>query len=61
MKRNPAAALARRPPQTRKEDFWERRLYLAGHTPHCALAFSNLKRICETQVSTSVRGIRNAT
>ena len=26
---------------------WELRLYVAGQTPNCVKAFSNLKRICE--------------
>ncbi len=28
-------------------DFWELRLYVAGHTAKSILAFDNLKRICE--------------
>ena len=28
-------------------DFWQLRLYVAGQTPNCVLAFSNLRKICE--------------
>jgi len=27
--------------------FWDLRLYVAGQTPKCLTAFSNLKRLCE--------------
>jgi len=30
-----------------KEEKWELRLYVAGQTPNCVKAFSNLKKICE--------------
>ncbi len=35
--------------RTNKEnsEFWELRLYVAGHTPRSITAFDNLKRICE--------------
>jgi circadian clock protein KaiB len=32
---------------TKKKDFWELRLYVAGQTPKSMLAFANLKKICE--------------
>jgi circadian clock protein KaiB len=32
------------------ENKWILRLYVAGQTPKCLLAFSNLKKICETQL-----------
>ncbi len=32
------------------EDAWILRLYVAGQTPKCLLAFANLKKICETQL-----------
>ena len=32
------------------DDFWELRLYVAGQTPNCVKAFSNLKKICETEL-----------
>lgn len=32
------------------KDKWILRLYVAGQTPKCLLAFSNLKKICETQL-----------
>ncbi len=30
-----------------KSDRWEFRLYVAGHTQKCKLAFTNLKNLCE--------------
>lgn len=33
------------------EDAWILRLYVAGQTPKCLLAFDNLKKICETQLN----------
>ncbi len=30
-----------------KEEKWKLRLYVAGQTPNCVKAFSNLKKICE--------------
>ncbi|MDY6838191.1 MAG: circadian clock KaiB family protein [Thermodesulfobacteriota bacterium] len=32
---------------TAKAEKWELRLYVAGQTPNCVKAFSNLKKICE--------------
>jgi circadian clock protein KaiB len=29
------------------QEIWELRLYVAGQTPKCLAAFANLKRICE--------------
>ena len=29
------------------EEFWEPRLYVAGHTPKSIKAFANLKKICD--------------
>lgn len=31
-------------------DKWILRLYVAGQTPKCVTAFTNLKKICETQL-----------
>jgi len=31
-------------------DMWILRLYVAGQTPKCVTAFSNLKKICEEQL-----------
>ncbi len=39
--------------QSRKiseSDKWILRLYVAGQSPKCMLAFANLKKICETQL-----------
>ena len=30
---------------------WELRLYVAGQTPKCLVAFSNLKKICEEHLN----------
>ena len=32
------------------DDKWILRLYVAGQTPKCVLAFNNLKKICEEQL-----------
>jgi len=32
------------------EEQWTLRLYVAGHTPRSAMAFDNLKRICEERM-----------
>lgn len=37
-------------PDNSDKDKWILRLYVAGQTPKCTLAFANLKRICETQL-----------
>lgn len=34
---------------------WELRLYVAGQTPKCIAAFSNLKRICEEHLQGQYR------
>ena len=51
MKSKPANAPAKGAPRTNPEEFWELRLYVAGQTPRCLLAFSNLKKICETHLA----------
>lgn len=33
-----------------EKEKWILRLYVAGQTPKCLLAFSNLKKICETRL-----------
>jgi circadian clock protein KaiB len=33
-----------------REERWELRLYVAGHSPKSSEAFANLKRICETHL-----------
>ncbi len=45
----PAAARAE------AEEFWELRLYVAGQTPNCALAFSNLRKLCESHLENRYR------
>lgn len=35
----------------RKKEKWQLRLYVAGQTPKCLLAFANLKKICEEHLS----------
>jgi circadian clock protein KaiB len=39
----------------RKKIVWDLRLYVAGQTPHCAVAFSNLKNLCETHLASRYR------
>lgn len=36
-------------------DSWELRLYVAGQTPKCLRAFSNLKQICENHLAGKYR------
>lgn len=43
----PESKAARKSSGKPNPDFWELRLYVAGHTPRSIEAFSNLKRICE--------------
>jgi circadian clock protein KaiB len=42
-------------PRRRKQppggEHWELRLYVAGQTPKCLVAFQNLKRICEEHLA----------
>jgi circadian clock protein KaiB len=45
--RNGARAATRSTPGVAKAEAWELRLYVAGKTPRCVEAFSQLKRICE--------------
>ncbi len=40
--------IARR--ENSKSAHWDLRLYVAGQTPRSAIAFTNLKRICETHL-----------
>jgi len=34
-----------------QDEIWELRLYVAGQTPKCMTAFSNLKKICEEHLA----------
>ena len=38
------------PSDSRCDDFWELRLYVAGQTPNCIKAFANLKKICDREL-----------
>jgi circadian clock protein KaiB len=40
---------------TEDQDFCELRLYVAGETPNCVLAFRNLRKICEEHLSGKYR------
>ena len=40
---------------TNASDFWELRLYVAGQTPNCLHAFSNLKKLCEQHLAGKYR------
>ena len=62
----PAARARRKPAGTRRTRakaalrsgenmFWQLRLYVAGQTPNCILAFRNLRRICEEHVAGNYR------
>lgn len=41
--------------QQKDQDFWDLRLYVAGQTPNCVLAFRNLREICETHLTGKYR------
>jgi circadian clock protein KaiB len=49
------AAPVKPAPQTKDQDFWELRLYVAGQTPNCLLAFDNLRKICEEHLAGKYR------
>jgi circadian clock protein KaiB len=36
---------------TTENKLWQLRLYVAGQTPKCLAAFSNLKKLCETHLA----------
>ena len=38
-------------PKAGDPEFWELRLYVAGQTPKSVMAFSNLKKLCETHLA----------
>jgi len=42
-------------PGTKKTDFWDLRLYVAGETTNCMVAFENLKYICEKHLEGKYR------
>ena len=44
-----------RPAKTTGGDFWELRLYIAGHSPNSLAAIANLKKICEEQLDGKYR------
>lgn len=50
LKRNPSAP---RPQdgQSGQDGFWSLRLYVAGQTPKCVVAFANLKKLCEEHLA----------
>lgn len=41
--------------EAESHDFWDLRLYVAGETTNCLVAFENLKRICETHLEGKYR------
>jgi circadian clock protein KaiB len=47
----PAPRAKRTPIQKSKQESYILRLYVAGQTPRCVTAFSNLKRICEEHLA----------
>ena len=50
-----AAAPEKPAQQAHKTDFWELRLYVAGQTANCVLAFANLRRLCEEHMAGKYR------
>jgi len=42
-------------PDTANRDFWDLRLYVAGETTNCLVAFDNLKQICEKHLEGKYR------
>ena len=42
-------------PKTMNPDFWDLRLYVAGETTNCLVAFDNLKHICEKHLEGKYR------
>ena len=42
-------------PDTKKKAPWELRLYVAGQTPNCVLAFANLRKLCESHLQGQYR------
>jgi len=48
VKSYPASPLRKR--SRGKAEFWELRLYVAGLSPSSALAFANIKKLCETHL-----------
>ena len=42
-------------PETANSDFWDLRLYVAGQTTNCLVAFDNLKHICEKHLDGKYR------
>ena len=47
----PGTAIA----ETANPDFWDLRLYVAGETTNCVVAFENLKQICEKHLEGKYR------
>jgi circadian clock protein KaiB len=42
-------------PDTTSPEFWDLRLYVAGQTTNCLVAFDNLKRLCEEHLEGKYR------
>ena len=42
-------------PEAANNDFWDLRLYVAGQTTNCLVAFDNLKHICEKHLEGKYR------
>jgi len=45
-----SSAKKRAPAKTSRSDFYQLRLYIAGHTPNSVAAITNLKKICEDKL-----------
>ena len=50
-----SSAKKRAPAKTSRSDFYQLRLYIAGHTPNSMAAISNLKKICEEKLQGKYR------
>ena len=50
-----SVAKKRRTTKSKRGNFWELRLYIAGQTPNSITAIANLKKICEDQLQGKYR------
>jgi circadian clock protein KaiB len=50
-----SSARKRGPAKSSRKDFWQLRLYIAGHTPNSIASIANLKKICEDQLQGKYR------
>ena len=55
MKAKSESKNSRKDTESRPEEIWELRLYVAGQTPKSIAAFANLKKICEEHLKGKYR------